>query len=82
MVNNNPTIVNSMKVLQAGVSHFSKLWTNSPPSRSDRSIGKAGVIGRRACDLYEDGDPFSVSFTISSLMFESKDDGCEVKGFF
>jgi len=80
-VNNDPTIVKSMKILQAGVSRFSKLWTNSSPSRSNRSIEEAGVIDRKACDLCKDGDPFSVSFTISFLMFERVEEGCEVKGF-
>lgn len=31
--------------------------------------------------MYEDGNPDSVSFTISSLLFESMNEGCVVKDF-
>jgi len=51
------------------------------PPESDRVIEENGFIGRKACDVYKDGDPNSVGFTISSLMFGGIDEGCEVKGF-
>ena len=47
-----------------------------------RIIEKRDFIGRKACDMYKDGDPSSVGFTISSLIFETMKKGCEVKDFF
>ncbi|KAF2834182.1 hypothetical protein M501DRAFT_984603 [Patellaria atrata CBS 101060] len=58
LVDNNDTIVISMKALQ---SYVSKL-------KQDR------LIGRKASDLYEDGNPNSVALTVSSLMFASIND--------
>jgi hypothetical protein len=52
-------------------------------SKSDKLTEEAGMIGREARDLYEDGNPKSVDFTVSSLLFErSMSEGCEVEGLY
>jgi hypothetical protein len=41
------------------------------------------MVGRKACDLYEAGNPKSVVFIASSLLFvKNISKGCEVKGFY
>lgn len=82
MVDNDPNVVKFMKALQAYVLRLSKWWTRLQPPKSDRIIEETGLIGRKACNVYKDGDPNSVGFTISSLMFGGMEEGCEVKGFF
>ena len=52
-----------------------------PSPKSNRFIEDKGLIGRKACNVYEDGEPNSVGFTISSLLFENLNEGCVVKGF-
>jgi hypothetical protein len=39
------------------------------------------MIGRKPCELYKFGNPNSVAFTVSSLVFKSIKEGCEVEGF-
>lgn len=83
MVDKDPNVVKPMKALQAYVLRLSKSWTRLPSPESDRIIEETGfIIGRKACNVYKDGDPNRVGFTISSLMFEGMKEGCEVKGFF
>ena len=48
---------------------------------SDGLVEETGFVGRRACDVYKDGDADSVAFTISSFVFGGMAEGCEVKGF-
>ena len=81
MVDKDPNVVKSMKLLQAFVLRLSKWYTRLPPPESDRFIEEHGLIGQKACNVYKDGKPNSVGFTISSLMFEDMKNGCEVKGF-
>jgi hypothetical protein len=40
------------------------------------------LIGQKACDVYVAGNPNSVDLTVCSLIFESTEKGCEVKGFY
>ena len=81
MVENDPRIVQSMKELQSYIQKLSKWYKSSCP-KSDPCIGNQGFLGRKACNLYEDGDPYSVEFTISSKLFEGKEVGCIVEGFY
>ena len=81
MVDKNPVVVKSMKALQAYVLLLSKWWTRLLPPESNVFIEEKGFIGRKACNVYKDGDPNSIGFTISSLMFGGMKEGCEVKGF-
>lgn len=41
------------------------------PSNSNQLAGKDGLLGRKARELYKDGDPKSVACTITSLFFKS-----------
>ncbi|KAH9203107.1 hypothetical protein DL95DRAFT_472697 [Leptodontidium sp. 2 PMI_412] len=66
MVNNDPKFIKSVKMLQTHVS----------------TLARAGKIGQKACDVYQDGNPKSVDFTLSSLLFASMTEGCEVKGLY
>jgi hypothetical protein len=50
-------------------------------SNSDQLIGKEGLIGKKACDLYKPGNPNNADFTVSSLLFQTIKEGCKVKGF-
>jgi hypothetical protein len=46
-------------------------------------MGKHGLVGQKACDVYQDGNPKSVSCTASLLLFvENISEGCEVRGFY
>ncbi|KFZ23193.1 hypothetical protein V502_02323 [Pseudogymnoascus sp. VKM F-4520 (FW-2644)] len=45
-------------------------------------MNKHGLIGRKACDLYEPGNPNSVGFTASSLLFGTPKESLEVEGFY
>lgn len=82
MVDNDTKIAKNLKWLQAWISHLSESWKRLPRPKSNILIEDKNRIGRKACDLYVAGDPFSVGFTISSLMFATKKEGREIKGFF
>ncbi|KAJ6004673.1 hypothetical protein N7540_013042 [Penicillium herquei] len=66
LLDNDEVAVTSMKTLQSYVS-----W-----------LRRERLIGRNASDVYKDGNPDSVQFTISSLLFENIRSGCGVKSFF
>ncbi|KAL2284395.1 hypothetical protein FJTKL_08824 [Diaporthe vaccinii] len=58
-------LINSMRYLQKFVS----------------ALREGSLIGRKAADLYVDGKPESVAFSISSLIFENREDGFEAGAF-
>ncbi|KAK5189111.1 hypothetical protein LTR96_010892 [Exophiala xenobiotica] len=66
LVENDPTFITTIKELQAYII----------------ILKERGNIGRMAHTLYKDGDPDSVDFTISSLLFGSMKESVEVKGFY
>jgi hypothetical protein len=52
------------------------------PSNSNQLTGNDGLLDRKARELYKDGDPSSVAFTISSLFFKSMQEGvCKAEDF-
>jgi len=66
--------VKSIKALQAYILRLL-------PPESNGFIEEKGLISQKACNVYKDGDPNSIGFTVSSLMFRGIKEGCEVKGF-
>ncbi|KAM0794839.1 hypothetical protein BDR22DRAFT_814504 [Usnea florida] len=66
LVDNDAMIVISMKALQSYVS----------------MLKQECLIGRKASQVYRDGDPSSVALTISSLLFTSMTEGCRVSDFY
>jgi hypothetical protein len=44
-------------------------------SDSNQPTGEDGLLGRKARELYKDGDPKSVACTITSLFFKSMREG-------
>jgi hypothetical protein len=48
---------------------------------SDKCTGDNQLIGRKASNIYRDGEPESAQLTISSLMFVNGEKGCEVRDF-
>ena len=82
LVDNDEMAVMSMKILQSYVLNLSK--SSQFPflfEVSHQSVERNRLIGRKASDVYKDGNPESVRLTISSLMFDSMHKGCEVKSF-
>ncbi|KAH8746505.1 hypothetical protein F5883DRAFT_438010 [Diaporthe sp. PMI_573] len=65
MLNNNDKLIRFMKTIQSIVSRMQD----------------GNLIGRTAADVYVDGNPRSVAFTISSLLFASRENFAEVVGF-
>ncbi|KAH6714551.1 hypothetical protein BKA61DRAFT_723325 [Leptodontidium sp. MPI-SDFR-AT-0119] len=65
LVDNNEKLVDAIKALQLYIV----------------SLDEKEMLGKKACDVYQDGDAHSVAFTISSLLFQKPTSRCEVSGF-